>query len=486
MAEREKQIAYREKQIAESGKRIEESARQIEEAKKKIEELEGQLAGKRKNSTNSSKPPSSDGLAGDPRERGGKRKKSTRQPGGQPGHRGAHRELAPPERVDEFKTVLPEECGHCGLKLPQQLEQVQTAGGTRRRQTVEVPPIKAHITEHQCHGVICPDCKKTTWAEVPAEVRPTGPELTALIAYLTVVCRMPRRVTMDLVEKVLGIEVSLGTVQQCWENVSAAVAEPCDQLREQLPQEPVVNTDTTGWKNNTEKRCLHAFVAASFAYYVIALTQGSEFLKEILGPVFAGILCSDRYSSYLKYHKGTAQFCWSHFKRNILGVLEFTKKTEVERFCRDVLALQARLFRLWRKYRERKIDRQTLKHRAFPIEKKFFALAQQHLEAEDRQVRNLALAMYKHCARWFAFIQHEGVEPTNNVSERTLRIAVQWRKVCFGNRSAAGELATARLFTATQTCKIQGRHALAYLAEAVRAHRRNQPPPSLLTSGKAR
>jgi len=191
---------------------------------------------------------------------------------------------------------------------------------------------------------------------------------------------MPRRVTMTLLEQVLGIEISLGTIQQCWENVSAAVEQPCEELKQQLPQEPVVNTDTTGWRKNGDKRCLHAFVAIAFVYYTVARTQGSEFLKQILGPVFAGILCSDRFSAYLKYHKGTAQFCWSHFKRNLLGVLEFTKKTEVERFCRDALALQGRLFRLWHQFKGGSIDRPTLIRRALSIEMKFFDLAERHLD----------------------------------------------------------------------------------------------------------
>jgi transposase len=306
--------------------------------------------------------------------------------------------------------------------------------------------------------------------------------LTALIAYLTVVCRMPRRVTLALLEQVLGVEISLGTVQQCWENVSAAVEEPCEQVREQLARERVVNTDTTGWRNNGKNRYLHAFVAATFAYYAIAVTQGSAFLKQILGPVFAGILCSDRFSSYVKYHKGTAQYCWSHFKRNILGVLEFTKKTEVERFCRNALALQARLFRLWHKFRQGGIDRPTLIQRAVRIEQEFFGLAERHLESADRQVANLAYAMFVQCPRWFAFIEHEGVEPTNNVAERVLRTGVQWRKICFGNRSQVGEVATARLLTVTQTCRLQGRNALQYLSQAVIAHRRHEPVPSLLIS----
>ena len=72
------------------------------------------------------------------------------------------------------------------------------------------------------------------------------------------------------------------------------------------------------------------------------------------------------------------------------------------------------------------------------------------------------------------------MEPTNNVAERTLRTAVQWRKISFGNRSRNGEIATARLLTVAQTCKRQQRHVLGYLTDAVRCHRRQTAAPSLL------
>src|SRR2546429_6329241 len=85
-----------------------------------------------------------------------------------------------------------------------------------------------------------------------------------------------------------------------------------------------------------------------------------------------------------------------------------------------------------------------------------------------------------HCERWFTFLEVKGVEPTNNGAERALRTALQWRKICFGNRSRSGEIATARLLTVTQTCKRQQRHALGYLREAVQCHRRRTASPSLL------
>ena len=94
-------------------------------------------------------------------------------------------------------------------------------------------------------------------------------------------------------------------------------------------------------------------------------------------------------------------------------------------------------------------------------------------------MRNLASAFYVHWEKLFTFIEREGVEPTNNVSERAMRLFVLIRKITYGNRSAKGEIALARLITVTQTCKLQQRPLLTYLLTAVHCHRRHQPGPSL-------
>ena len=146
-----------------------------------------------------------------------------------------------------------------------------------------------------------------------------------------------------MLDQVLSLPVSLGNTQICWEEASAAVAGSCQELEQQLRREPVLNIDETDWRTNGGKRYLWAFVAASFVLFTIARTRGSELLIQLLGAVFEGILCSDRFSGYLKYHPGKAQFCWAYLKRNILGVLDFTKRTATERFCRDALAVHGQL-----------------------------------------------------------------------------------------------------------------------------------------------
>src|SRR6202453_4569317 len=480
LAEKDQQIRRQAEEIAKQQQQIVDAEKQIADAEKQIADLERQLALRKQNSTNSSKPPSSDGLAGEPRERG-RRKKSRRKAGGQPGHRGAHRPLVPVERVDEIQSVLPEQCQHCGHALATQIEQVQTVGAVQRHQVTELPSIQARIIEYQCHRVICPECGESTRAAVPELAAGNfGPQLAALIAFLTVVCRMPRRVVEALLGQVLGIQISLGSTQKCWEEASQAVAAPCQELQQQLKDEPVLNVDETGWRTNGDKRFLWAFVAARYVVYTVAATRGSEVLIRLLGAVFQGILCSDRFSAYLKYHSGKAQFCWAHLKRNLLGIVEFTKSSAVERFCRDALAEHARLFRLWHKFRSGQIDRNQLVLRSIPIEKRIFVLAERHLDSSHREVRNLATALFEHNQRLFTFLDHEGVEPTNNSAERALRTGVQWRKICFGNRSANGELATARLLTVAETCDLQRLNVLAYLSAAIACHRSRKQITALL------
>src|ERR1039457_3376665 len=286
-----------------------------------------------------------------------------------------------------------------------------------------------------------------------------------------------------------GHRDQFGQYPEGWEEVSQAVAQPVRQLQEQLPREAILNVDETGWRTNGDKRWIWALVAHQFVFYVVASTRGAEVLVSLLGAVYRGILCSDRWVVYLTYHSGRMQLCWAHLKRNILGIADYARSPSAQQFCRDALAILARLFRLWYRFRgdlrdrrgnPQPLDRRQLIEKSIPLQKKLFALAEAHLDDADREVRNMATALFTHFERLFTFLEHEGVEPTNNTAEQALRTAVQWRKISFGNRSRNGEIATARLLTVAQSCKRQQRHVLDYLTDAVRCHRRQTTAPSLL------
>jgi transposase len=491
IAELERQVEEQQKKLGKREKELADAGKKIEDAEKKITDLERQLALRRRNSTTTSKPPSSDGQAGQERPRGCGRKKSRRRAGGQKGHPGHWRPLVPPQRVNQVVDVFPAHCQHCQRELPADPATRLSPGEPRRHQVTELPRIEAHITEYRLHQLFCADCEKLTQAALPEGVQGQfGPQLTALMAYMTVMCRIPRRLMKNFLEEVLGIPLSLGSTQKAWEEASAAVAEPYRELEQALPRQPVLNADETSSRTKADKRWLWVFVAPRFVFYTIAMTRGTEVLLRLLGEEFAGILGNDRFSSYLKYLKKNVkvlmQFCWAHFKRNLLGAQEMAQSRRAQRFCREALGLEQRLFRLWYRFRggvsvrASPLTRQQLIKKSIPLQKKFFALGQRYLDCDDAEVRNLARALFWHNEKFFTFLEHEGVEPTNNGPERALRPAVQWRKITFGNRSAEGERAVARLLTVRGTCQMHKRNTLAYLTEAIQCYRTQQPVPSLL------
>lgn len=470
------------RELAERERRLAEAAKEIADAKKQIADLERQLALRNQNSTITSKPPASDGLAGQQRVRG-RRRKSRRRPGGQPGHPGHWRPLVSVERVNAVVDVVPESCRHCQHALRSR----DDVDDPRRHQVTELPPMAAHITEYRCHRRRCPECGKTTQAPLPDEVvGQFGPQLTALMAYLTVVCRLPRLVVQRLLEGALQIPVSLGSTQAAWEEASAAVAAPYTELQLALPDEAVLNADETGHRTNGDKRWLWTFVARTFVFYWIAASRGSDVLKALLGPSFAGVLGSDRLPSYLTYTVSQRQFCWAHVTRNLLSALDLATTPAAKRFCHEALALDRRLFRLWHRFRGdpdargAPLTRAQLLDKVLPIEKRLFALGERHLNASNKDVRNLAKAFFVHHQHFFRFVHEDGVAPTNNAAERALRTAVQWRKIMFGTRSDQGERAVERLLTIVRTCQLQQLNALGYLTAAIAAHRRRQAPASLL------
>ena len=89
--------------------------------------------------------------------------------------------------------------------------------------------------------------------------------------------------------------------------------------------------------------------------------------------------------------------------------------------------------------------------------------------------------MYKHRQWLWMFLRYEGVEPTNNAGERSLRHAVIWRKLSFGTQSASGSRFVETMLTVIETCRQQRRSVFSFLTAAVEAHLAHQPAPSLLS-----
>ena len=432
-------------------------------------------------SQSSSKPPSSDSPSARKGRPPSKKTSRGRKPGGQPGHVGSTRELLPVEKVTKVVPCYPAECTSCPHFST--CSSPKKTGQPFRFQVTEIEPITPTVTEYQVY-TLSGRCGKVHRGSLPKEVAHSsfGPRLTGLCAYFTGVLRQPRRALQDCLRMVFGVHLALGSTQNLLAQTSQALAPVDQELKEALPPQKVIGADESGWTKKS-KQWIWVFVAKGFIYFHIATSRGSKVLVDVLGQIYGGILCVDRWGAYTKYHCGLLQICWAHLKRDILGIKEIGKKTrsaEARAFSRRMEYLRKRLMALWYPVKAGKRTRKWLKRKAAPLQESIRRCLESYHDASDRKVRSFARRLLKLFPHLFTFIDHEGVEPTNNGSERAIRAAVIWRKICFGNRSNEGAIISARLLTVTRTCWAQERNALEFLVDAITAYRNGSPAPSLL------
>jgi transposase len=465
--------------LYESGKELTvEKLLELDAENKKLKEKVAQLE---KNSQDSSRPPSSDTPdKKPPKERYPKQKKpSGRKAGGQKGRQGRNRPLVREDDVNEFRHYYATRCKNCKKELPQE-KSANTTGDVFRWQIFDIELIKPHITEHRAYTTIC-ECGCKTKAVIPDEVLVSnfGEKLMGLISYLTAVLRVSRRGIQEFCLTFLNMPICLGSIQNILEYSSDALEEPVEEVKSRLPEQKVINGDETGWYG----RWLWIFVSSTFYYFHVAKSRGSQVLKETIGDVFDGILCVDRWGAYTKYHKGRIQFCWAHLKRDFLGVINVGRKVDVNEtiiFGKTLERLRKKIMSLWYDFKDGKISRSELINKSEPLINLLKKCFSKHQHSEQRCVRTLSRKLLKYFDYLFVFIYFDDVEPTNNISERGVRYAVQWRKLCFGNKSDDGAILTSRLLTATRTCWLYKRNSLDYIASVIHAYRYGKNIPSLL------
>jgi transposase len=126
--------------------------------------------------------------------------------------------------------------------------------------------------------------------------------------------------------------------------------------------------------------------------------------------------------------------------------------------------------------------REELQRRLIPLRARLERLLRHGQESPDRKAAGLCRGVRKWWLALWTFARVDGVEPTNNVAERTLRPTVLWRKGSFGSDSEAGSRFAERLLTVVASCRQQGRPVLEFLVAAGEAALRSSPPPSLLSA----
>jgi len=469
IAELEAELAAREARIAELEARVVEQDARIAEFTKQVAELLERLG---LSSRNSSKPPSSDAPSARAERRA--KGKSQRKRGGQPGHRGSRRTLLPPEQVDEFVHLYPSDCENCWAALPQTPD-----AHAQRYQSAELPVFKPRITEHCVHSVVCPDCEHRTWGpyeKVP--ISPFGPRLSSVVALLTGVYHLSRRATVDVMRDVLGVQISLGAVSAVEGRVSEAVKPAFDEAWEQARGACVKHTDGTSWFKAGLMCSLWTAATTMVTAFKIVANGKKETLVALFGEL-RGILVSDRATALKFWAMEHRQICWAHLLRKFVSFSE--RAATAGELGRELLDYCGILFAYWNDFQAGTLSRAGLHAAMAPLRTQVENTLQRAAAANIDTVSGSCIDILEHKAALWTFVEHEGVEPTNNHAERELRAFVLWRKRSFGTQSDRGNLFAERLMTVAHTARKQNKNVLTFLTQCCTAARDSTAPPSLLS-----
>jgi len=292
--------------------------------RERVKYLEERLA---KNSSNSSKPPSSDGPA-KPKPKN-LRRKTGKKPGGQPGHAG--RNLAPVDTPDHVKRHSPEFCS-CGCSLRD-----APVVDSEKRQVFDIPPISVEVTEHVVDTLRCPGCGSKVKGAFPEDVKARvqyGPRLNSFAAYLMVYQLLPFERCSELFKDLLGVDVSTGTLANMVRRFAGKVSPSVESVKEMIKNTKVAHFDETGVRVNGILRWLHVASTPLATYYATHAKRGRVAMEDMeILPEFKGVAVHDSYPSYYKFDCSHA-VCCAHLLRELKFLHKESKLGWAGRFIR--------------------------------------------------------------------------------------------------------------------------------------------------------
>jgi transposase len=442
---------------------------QYEQRLQALQQQVAQLTGRlNQNSTNSSRPPSTD----PPHvKRRPPQPAAGRKRGGQPGHARQQRPLVPPEQIKQAIPLKPDACRKCGHALEGEDPQ------PRRHQVAEIPPVQAEVTEYRLHRLICTACGTRTCASLPAGV-PTGafgPRLQALLAVLAGAYRLGKRPIRQLAHDLFGLSISTGMVAKLERATAGALQQPMAELEEYIRTQHS-NIDETSWREARHKAWLWVVVTPLVTVFHIAATRCGKVARQLLGSAYQQVVTSDRWKAYNGFRR--RQFCWSHLRRDFQAMID--RQNSGTAAGKRLLDLSDRMFAWWHRVRDGTLGRSSFRVYISGLRAEVRKALGEGAACGCPQTAATCRELLAHEPKLWAFVWQEGVEPTNNAAERALRHAVLWRKGSGGTDTSRGSRFVERILSVRETCRQQGRGLMEYLVECCRTHLAGLRPPTLL------
>ena len=434
----------------------------IQHYEQRLAELEARL---NQNSTNSSKPPSSDPPAV---KRAPPKTPSTKKAGGQRGHAKAQRAIVDhPDAIHECKPTV---CRHCQQPLhgddPQPL----------RHQVWEVPLVRPVVTEYRRHRLTCPRCGLTTCGS--ASAGQDGPRLKAACVLLTGAYRLSKSKAARLLTDLFSIPLCAGQVCATEAEVGKQLRPVVDELLAAARQQPA-NVDETSMGR---RRWVWVMVTAVATVYQIASGRNRAALRALVGTEYRRVLTSDRHSVYSHLAEDRHQWCWSHLRRDFQAMVD--RNNAGSAIGKELLEMSGQMLGWWKRVRDGTLTKVRFAgrlHAQREFRVRFRAVLERGAACGCAKTVGTCRELLRGEVSMFLFAFVDGVEPTNNAAERALRHGVLWRKMSHGPKSTKGWEYLACIWSVVETCRQQGRGVWSYLTECVAGVAEGRALPSLLT-----
>lgn len=438
----------------------------VDELTVRVTELERQV---KRNSNNSSQPPSQDGFQ---KKTKSLRTKSERPVGGQPGHRGATLRLR--EQPDQIETHTVTHCAGCGQDL-----QAQTATHYERRQVFELPPLAFVVTEHRSESKTCARCHTRTAAAFPADVTNVvqyGPRAQAVAVYLRDYQLLPQARTSELFADLFGHRLSPGTLGTAQQSCAAALGAVEARIKAALQAAPVAHFDETGLYVAGQRHWLHVASTTRLTHYATHAQRGAAATTAIgILPHFHGLAVHDAWASYWQTDCAHA-LCnahhlreltalveqggqaWAQSLQDLLRAIKRTVETAVARGAEGLDTATHEAF--FARYEALLTEGLTCNPAAVPGQR-----ARQRGRCKQSKARNLLLRLQQRQAEVLRFMTDFRVPFDNNLAERDLRMMKVQQKISGCFRALTGAQAFCRTRSYISTVRKHGLNVLAALEQ---------------------
>ncbi len=435
-----------------------------------IQQLKEKIARLERNSSNSSKPPSSDIINPKPSNK----KKKKRKCGGQLGHKKHSRQPFADERID--KTIIhelsPDEILRKNLTP---LKETESA-----LQQVDLPDKLYTVIDHRVRLYKTPN-GIIVKAKLPKEIRKEGlftSPMTAFVGYLKARCHMSYSTIAGLFGDVIELDISQSyLVKCCNKKLSPSLVPAYSEALEYIRNASIVGTDETGHKDSGNKNWTWCQHADDVVFFRICNSRGSKVLFKNLGKNFNAILLADFFSAnrmFVRLTGSKVQWCWAHLVRDIKFIAQLGARN-VQQWADRLLGIVKKMLKTWRKGKKTKYFRKKLKDL-----KKLFLASVMHPpnHPECRKIKKRFAGNGRE--GYFLFLEIDGIEPTNNSTEQKIRFVVLDRRVTQGTNSDAGMRFYERIRTVVASCICQGKNIFKFLTQSLKAHYANTTPPSIM------